>query len=113
MPTEQPSAQEDGPEGRLARVGVRPAARLRPLANHPRDPRYDFLGGLLAAAWSLGPLVTPLRLRKTDEPIRFRSSVPPFQIQPAFEFLGLSWDPAVTGRAFLARHDSGGGDVKI
>lgn len=55
---------------------------VRPLANHPRDPRFEFLDGLLETDWWLGPVVTPLRLRKTDEPIRFRSSVPLYQIQP-------------------------------
>ncbi len=68
--------------GLLARTRPGWCSLVRPLANHPRDPRYDVLDGLLETDWWFGPLVTPLRLRKTDEAIRFRSSVPLYQIQP-------------------------------
>ena len=55
---------------------------VRPLANHPRDSRYEVMDGLMETDWWSGPLVTPLRLRKTDEPIRFRKRDPLYQIQP-------------------------------
>ncbi|MEW6271817.1 MAG: DUF6065 family protein [Thermodesulfobacteriota bacterium] len=55
---------------------------VRPLANHPRDPRYEVLDGIIETDWWLGPIVTPIRIRKTDEPIRFRTSEPLYQVQP-------------------------------
>lgn len=55
---------------------------VRPLANHPRDPRYEVLDGIIETDWWRGPIVNPIRLRKTDEPIRFRTGQPLYQIQP-------------------------------
>ncbi|MCG8461206.1 MAG: DUF6065 family protein [Holophagales bacterium] len=55
---------------------------VRPLANFPKDSRYEVLDGLIETEWFFGPLVTPIRIRKTDEPIRFLTRKPLYQIQP-------------------------------
>ena len=39
---------------------------LSEIANHPRDPRYEVLDGIIETDWWLGPIVTPIRLRKTE-----------------------------------------------
>ena len=55
--------------------------QVRPLANHPRDPRFEFLDGILETDWWRGAVITPMRLRKTDEAIRFRRGAPLYQVQ--------------------------------
>lgn len=68
--------------GLLVRTRPGWSIHVRPLANHPRDPRYEVLDGIIETDWWLGPIVTPIRIRKTDEPIRFRASEPLYQVQP-------------------------------
>lgn len=55
---------------------------IRPLANYPRDARYEVLDGIIETGWWQGPVITPLRIVKTDEPIRFQREKPLYQIQP-------------------------------
>ena len=55
---------------------------VRPLANFPRDSRFEILDGLIETDWFFGPLVTPIRIRKTDEPIRLVTRKPLYQVQP-------------------------------
>ncbi len=79
-----------GPESGLTQIWTGLLARtqpgwsllVRPLANYPRDPRYEVLDGIVETDWWFGALVTPIRIRKTDEPIRFLASRPLFQLQP-------------------------------
>ena len=40
------------------------------------------LDGLIETDWWFGPLVSPIQIRKTDEPIRFQSRLPLFRVQP-------------------------------
>lgn len=68
--------------GLLVRTRPGWSIHVRPLANHPRDPRFEVLDGIIETDWWLGPIVTPIRIRKTDEPIRLRKSEPLYQVQP-------------------------------
>jgi hypothetical protein len=68
--------------GILARTQPGWSLSLRPVANHPRDSRFEILDGLVQTDIWFGPLVTPVRLRKTDEAIRLLPSQPLCQLQP-------------------------------
>ncbi len=68
--------------GVVARTRTGWSLLVRPLANHPRDSRFDVLDGIIQTDWWSGPLVTPIRIRKTDEPIRFLHTRPFCQLQP-------------------------------
>lgn len=58
---------------------------VRSVANMPRDPAFEVLDGIIETDWWVGPVVTPIRLCKTDQPILFRSRRPLFQIQPVLK----------------------------
>ena len=55
---------------------------LRPLVNHPGDDAFDVLEGLIETDWWFGPLVVPLRFKKTDRTIELRRGRPLLQMQP-------------------------------
>ena len=55
---------------------------IRSPVNIPRDPFYEVLSGIIETDWWFGPMVTPIRITKTDVPITFQRNRPLFQIQP-------------------------------
>lgn len=67
--------------GLVVSTPARWSVLVRPLVNHPKAREYDVLEGLIETDWWHGPLITPLRLAKTDRPIRFGTHLPYCQIQ--------------------------------
>lgn len=58
------------------------SALVRAPANFPRPGGYDLFEGIVETDRWFGPLITNLRLARTDTPIDFRADVPLLQIQP-------------------------------
>lgn len=54
---------------------------VRHLANYPRDVAYDVLEGIIETDWWMGPLISPIRIVKSDLTIEFRKKRPYAQIQ--------------------------------
>ena len=55
---------------------------VRPCANFPRSGGYDLFEGVIETDRWFGPLLTNMRLTKTDQPINFTTELPLFQVQP-------------------------------
>lgn len=55
---------------------------VRPCANLPRPSGYELYEGVIDTDRWFGPLITNLRLTRTDVPITFRTDFPLFQAQP-------------------------------
>ena len=55
---------------------------VRAPANVPRSGAYELFEGIIETDHWFGPLVTNLRLTKTDVPIDFRPDMPLLQVQP-------------------------------
>ena len=55
---------------------------IRPPANFPRRGGYELFEGVIETDRWFGPLLTNLRLTKTDTPIEFNNELPLFQVQP-------------------------------
>ena len=55
---------------------------VRPCANLPRTGGYDLFEGVIETDRWFGPLLTNMRLTKTNTPISFTTEMPIFQVQP-------------------------------
>ena len=55
---------------------------IRPLANLPRSQSFELYEGVVETDRWFGPLITNMRLTKTNVPIEFRADYPMFQVQP-------------------------------
>ena len=55
---------------------------VRPPANIPRRGGYELFEGIIETDRWFGPLLTNIRLTKTDTPIEFNNELPLFQVQP-------------------------------
>ena len=55
---------------------------VRPPANLPRSTAFELYEGIIEADRWFGPLITNIRLVKTDIPIHFSSEIPLVQVQP-------------------------------
>lgn len=55
---------------------------IRPPPNFPRSLGFEVLEGIIETDWWFGPLITTIRLCRTDEPIIFRRRVPVMSICP-------------------------------
>lgn len=58
------------------------SALVRPCANIPRTNAYELYEGVIETDHWFGPLITNMRLTKTDVPISFDVDFPLFQVQP-------------------------------
>jgi hypothetical protein len=67
--------------GLVARTPPAWSLLIRPPANLPRSLGYEVLEGLVETDWWSGPLLSNVRLCRTDEPILFRAKSPLFQAQ--------------------------------
>ncbi len=54
---------------------------VRPCANLPRTGAYELYEGIIETDRWFGPLITNMRLTKTDTPIEFRADFPILQVQ--------------------------------
>jgi hypothetical protein len=68
--------------GLVARAAPGWSLLIRPPANLPRAGGYELFEGIVDSDRWFGPLVTNLRLTKTDTPIDFRPDYPLLQVQP-------------------------------
>ncbi len=71
--------------GLLAKTIPNWSILVRPPANLPRDTGYEVLEGIIETDWWFGPIITNIRLTKTDRPIIFRKRWPLFQVQPVLK----------------------------
>ncbi len=55
---------------------------IRPCANLPRSGGYELYEGIIETDRWFGPLITNMRLTKTNVPIEFRADFPMMQVQP-------------------------------
>ncbi len=55
---------------------------VRAPANVPRSGTYELFEGIIETDRWFGPLITNMRLTKTDVPIDFRADFPLLQVQP-------------------------------
>jgi hypothetical protein len=55
---------------------------VRPPANLPRNLAFDLYEGIIETDRWFGPLITNIRLIKTDVPIHFNTEIPLIQVQP-------------------------------
>jgi hypothetical protein len=68
--------------GLIARSAPGWSLLVRPPANLPRRSGYELYEGIIETDHWFGPLITNLRLTKTDQPIEIRKDYPLVQIQP-------------------------------
>ena len=68
--------------GLVARTAPGWSALVRPCANLPRTGAYDLFEGIIETDHWFGPLITNMRLTKTNVPIEFTQEMPIFQVQP-------------------------------
>ena len=68
--------------GFIARTTPGWSLLVRPCANLPRPGGYDLFEGVIETDRWFGPLLTNMRLTKTDTPIEFTTDMPIFQVQP-------------------------------
>jgi Family of unknown function (DUF6065) len=54
---------------------------VRPLANYPHEGAFEVLEGIIETDWWVGPLLSVLRVVKTDHTIQFRRTIPFAQLQ--------------------------------
>ena len=67
--------------GLVVRTPPGQVSLVRPLANYPRDSAYDVLEGIIETDWWVGPLLSPIRIVKSDVVIEFRQGRPFAQLQ--------------------------------
>jgi hypothetical protein len=68
--------------GLVARTAPGWSLLVRAPANVPRSGTYELFEGIVETDRWFGPLITNLRLTKTDVPIDFRADFPLLQVQP-------------------------------
>ena len=67
--------------GLIARTQPGWSLLVRPCANLPRNPGFEPFEGIIETDRWFGPLLTNMRLTKTDTPINFRTEMPVLQVQ--------------------------------
>ena len=67
--------------GLIARTAPGWSTLVRPCANLPRTGAYELFEGIIETDRWFGPLITNMRLTKTNTPIEFRSDFPVLQVQ--------------------------------
>jgi hypothetical protein len=73
--------------GYIARTAPGYSLLVRPPANLPRRGGYESFEGIIETDRWFGPLITNLRLTRTNVPIDFRPDYPLLQVQPIPRFL--------------------------
>ena len=68
--------------GLIARTAPGWSLLVRPCANLPRAGAYEMFEGVIETDRWFGPLITNMRLTKTDVPIEFSRDFPVLQVQP-------------------------------
>ena len=68
--------------GLVARTAPGWSLMVRAPANIPRSGAYELFEGIIETDRWFGPLITNMRLTKTDVPIDFRADFPLLQVQP-------------------------------
>jgi hypothetical protein len=68
--------------GIVARTAPGWSLLVRPPVNIPRSGYYELFEGIIETDRWFGPLITNMRLTKTDVPIDFRADFPFLQVQP-------------------------------
>ena len=68
--------------GIIARTAPGWSLLVRPPANLPLQGAYELYEGVIETDRWFGPLITNMRLTKTDTPISFRADFPVLQVQP-------------------------------
>ena len=68
--------------GLVARTAPGWSLMVRAPANIPRSGAYELFEGIIETDRWYGPLITNMRLTKTDVPIDFRADFPLLQVQP-------------------------------
>lgn len=68
--------------GVLVRTRPGLSTLVRGPSNLPRGSAYEVLEGIIETDWWFGPLVSTIRLCRTDRPILFRANRPLFHLQP-------------------------------
>ncbi len=68
--------------GLIARTAPGWSLLVRPCANLPRTGAYELFEGVIESDRWFGPLITNMRLTKTNVPIEFTQDMPIFQVQP-------------------------------
>ena len=68
--------------GIVARTAPGWSLLVRAPANLPRSGAYELFEGIIETDRWFGPLITNMRLTKTDVPIDFRADFPLLQVQP-------------------------------
>jgi hypothetical protein len=68
--------------GLIVRTAPGWSTLVRPCANLPRQGAYELFEGVIETDRWFGPLITNLRLTRTNAPIEFRADFPLFQVQP-------------------------------
>ena len=68
--------------GIVARTAPGWSLMVRAPANMPRSGHYEMFEGIIETDRWFGPLITNMRLTKTDVPIDFRADFPLLQVQP-------------------------------
>jgi hypothetical protein len=58
------------------------ALLVRPPPNLPRGLGFEVLEGIIETDWWFGPIITTIRICRTDEPVLFRRSLPILALQP-------------------------------
>jgi hypothetical protein len=68
--------------GLMARTAPGWSLLVRPIANFPRRSGYELFEGIIETDQWFGPLITNLRLTRTDVPVEFDNDIPFMQVQP-------------------------------
>jgi Family of unknown function (DUF6065) len=68
--------------GLVARTAPGWSLMVRAPVNMPRSGHYELFEGIIETDRWFGPLITNMRLTKTDTPIDFRADFPLLQVQP-------------------------------
>jgi hypothetical protein len=68
--------------GLIARTAPGWSLLVRPCANLPRSGAYEMFEGIIETDRWFGPLITNMRLTKTNVPIEFDKDFPVLQVQP-------------------------------
>jgi hypothetical protein len=85
------------------------ATLVRGPANLPPERGYEVLEGLIETDWFFGPVMSVVRLRRSDVPVEFRTSEPLYQVQPvhkcAYAEESLGGAELVKGSGALSAED--------
>ncbi|MBU6499570.1 MAG: hypothetical protein KGQ40_13670, partial [Rhodospirillales bacterium] len=68
--------------GMMVRTAPDWSLLVRPCPNLPRDGGFELFEGVIETDHWFGPIITNLRLTKTNVPIRFDADFPLLQVQP-------------------------------